>query len=294
MTYFHLSLNKIIASFTLVFCLIASGKTLANETVLEVAKIIEETYVLPEIAKKTALKLRSKVKAGDYKQLANDTKELAKALSKDMVEISNDQHMFIEFLGSKEEQKKQEQGFEDWWMDRAPSVNFGVTKVEILQGNIGYLKYTSFYPIEMATPALQAAMTMLKNTNGLILDLRRNGGGEESTAGALMATFLPEASEHPFYIEYRNKKITEELPKKLAWGRYDDAKKLVILVNDKSFSASEAVAFSLQEVGRATIVGKKSIGGAHMLDFNMISNGFSVGIPDRRPIGKNQGKTGKV
>src|SRR5207249_12047735 len=59
--------------------------------------------------------------------------------------------------------------------------NFGVQRVEILAGNVGYLNITSFYRPAEARDAVSGAMRMLRHADALILDLRANGGGSPDT-----------------------------------------------------------------------------------------------------------------
>ena len=55
--------------------------------------------------------------------------------------------------------------------------NFGIHRVERLDGNIGYLDLRRVPVPEIAGPAVTAAMELVAGTYALIIDLRRNGGG---------------------------------------------------------------------------------------------------------------------
>jgi C-terminal processing protease CtpA/Prc len=55
--------------------------------------------------------------------------------------------------------------------------NFGIHRVERLDGNIGYFDLRRLPPPENAGPAITAAMELVAWTYALIIDLRRNGGG---------------------------------------------------------------------------------------------------------------------
>lgn len=71
-------------------------------------------------------------------------------------------------------------GQDDWlmaWRADARSNGAGVREVRVLEGNIGYLRLSTFYPLDLARPKLAAAFTLLADTDGLVLDLRQNGGG---------------------------------------------------------------------------------------------------------------------
>lgn len=69
-------------------------------------------------------------------------------------------------------------GQDDWlmaWRADARSNGAGVREVRVLEGNIGYLRLSTFYPLDLARPRLVAAFTLLADTQGLVLDLRQNG-----------------------------------------------------------------------------------------------------------------------
>ena len=79
-------------------------------------------------------------------------------------------------------------------IDRAD--NFGFRKAEILPGGIGYLRFDSFsVPDRDAFAAAAAAMNFLANSEALIIDLRRNGGGAASMI-RFIAGYLFEENEH--------------------------------------------------------------------------------------------------
>jgi carboxyl-terminal processing protease len=122
---------------------------------------------------------------------------------------------------------------------------------------IGYIRITNF--TETTAPDMEKMLKDLemKGLNGLIVDLRDNTGGYLSAAAAVADMFITEGL------------IVKSQPR---WGipTYEAAKKrgthpnypLVVLINERSASASEIVAGALQDIKykRATIVGQRSYG----------------------------------
>jgi hypothetical protein len=49
---------------------------------------------------------------------------------------------------------------------------FGIASVERLPGNIGYVDLREFDPVEFVAPAYEAALSLLRGTDALILDLK--------------------------------------------------------------------------------------------------------------------------
>lgn len=67
--------------------------------------------------------------------------------------------------------------------------NRAFRKVEVLPGNIGYVKFDGFMPADVCAPNGVAAMGFVAHTGALILDLRDNGGGDPAMV-TFIATFL--------------------------------------------------------------------------------------------------------
>jgi carboxyl-terminal processing protease len=96
-----------------------------------------------------------------------------------------------------------------------------------------------------------------RGMKALILDLRNNDGGLMTQAVSLAERFLPKGKKIVSVqskIDEQRKDYFSSFEK--AWSRLP----LVILVNEKSASASEVFSGALQDYGRATLVGVKTFG----------------------------------
>ncbi len=137
----------------------------------------------------------------------------------------------------------------------------------ILKGEkkIGYIALPDFYTETENQNGLGCANDVAKeiiklkkdNIDGLILDLRSNGGGSIAEALDLAGIFIDEG---PLVIvRYRNSKPM--VLKDMNRGTVYDGP-LLILVNGQSASASEILAAVLQDYHRAIIVGSTTFGKA--------------------------------
>ena len=137
----------------------------------------------------------------------------------------------------------------------------------ILQGGrkVGYIPLPDFYtdynqsePNGLANDVAKEIVKMQKdNIEGLIIDLRFNGGGAIEEAIGLAGIFIDEG---PLFIQ----KFTNEKPqlvKDFNRGTIYNGP-LLIMVNCFSASASELVASVLQDYNRAVIVGSQTFGKA--------------------------------
>ena len=89
-----------------------------------------------------------------------------------------------------------------------------------------------------------------ENVEGLLIDLRNNGGGSLDTAIKIAGLFVDKGPV--VQIKYRNEApvIREDIDTKIQWTG-----SLVLLVNELSASASEIFAAAMQDYNRAVILG---------------------------------------
>jgi carboxyl-terminal processing protease len=142
-----------------------------------------------------------------------------------------------------------------------PSVSY-----RVLPSGFGYVKLTAFS--EALRSELLSAIVSLKDTPGMVLDLRGNGGGSAAMAQALVGAFFKEKtvigkattrSNEPVTLAFGAVKLIQL--ERVVPGRADAyAGKLVVLIDHGSASASEVVASALQSTKRAQIVGETSCG----------------------------------
>ncbi len=147
---------------------------------------------------------------------------------------------------------------------------------KVLPGNIGYVAISDFLNFDV-TKQLQAAIAKLKTKNikGLILDLRDNPGGLVTQAEGVADTFL---SKGDIYVTRgKSKKVNVEFAAGSQGSDYLGP--LVVLVNSSSASASEIVSSSLQENGRAKVIGEKTVGKGVADAPLPLSNGGQFQVP---------------
>jgi hypothetical protein len=76
-----------------------------------------------------------------------------------------------------------------------PRDNYGIKRVERLNGNVGYLRLDTFVPdTATAAPLLRSALALLSRTDALIIDLRTNPGGAAELNQLLISYLVPQRS----------------------------------------------------------------------------------------------------
>jgi carboxyl-terminal processing protease len=127
-----------------------------------------------------------------------------------------------------------------------------------VNSEIGYIKLDEFG--RNCSKAIENELKKMQNSGnlkGLILDLRDNGGGLLNEAVDIVGLFVGEdklvvslkgdGNQGPKNWKTTAPAIAPNLP-------------LIVLINDKSASASEVVSGSLQDLDRAVIIGQNSFG----------------------------------
>lgn len=136
-----------------------------------------------------------------------------------------------------------------------------VTAARLLDATTGYVRLSRFHAkageeVERAIKDLRG-----KGARRLILDLRGNPGGLVFAAVEISSLFLPRKSE-VFRTEGRHASASR------VYSTDDDGPfrelPLILLIDEGSASASEAVAGSLQDHDRALVLGRRSFGKALM------------------------------
>lgn len=241
------------------------------------AAAIESTYVDARKATQIAQAVRDWSGQGRYNGSCGDQKAFLSELNQNL--DAYDGHFHVEPI------KDESTAGDDWlmaWRAQAGPSNAGVREVKVLEGNVGYLRLTTFYPWDVAKPKLVNAFRLLDNTTGLILDLRQNGGGDATTASQVVRALLGEKPTSVQRIESREETKADPLP---ALDMPAFSGQVVVLVDRRSASASEFVAYALQAADRATIVGSRSAGAASMLDKPVaLPHGYQIHIPNARPV----------
>jgi hypothetical protein len=252
-------------------------------------KEMHQSYVFPEQAKKVEAVIRQHQKKGDYDAITSSAK-LSDTLTEHVFAQTKDKHLRLFYSA---------QPIPDMPKDRKPSAeeqaqrlagmksqNFGVERVERLPFNIGYLDLRAFAPAKDAAETLAAAMTLVANTDALIIDLRKNGGGDPATV-TLLASYLLDERTHMTDIYYRSGDRTEQMWSSdvVPGARFGQKKDVYVLTSKHTFSAAEDFSYALKGLKRITVVGETTGGGAHPGDIMRLNEHFAMFVPNGRSIG---------
>lgn len=161
---------------------------------------------------------------------------------------------------------------------------YGLFESKRLDGNIGYIYFSNFIPF--LNDRIKSAVESMLDTNGIIIDLRGNSGGDD-IVGVTMAGLFFEKSTRLLFSQTR--RGIDEFEYFARAGKSPYKGKVAILVDEYSKSASEQFAAAMQESGRAIVVGNKTPGEDLDGDLEDMPDGsillYAVGQP-RTPNGR--------
>ena len=252
----------------------ALRKELLNKLAVE----LETKYVVPETANKLAALVRAKQKDNAYKSITSPM-GLAQALTNDLFTVAHDKHLRV-YVSFSPPSAGPESGPTDEQLEQVRKENGGISRLEILDGNVGYMRVNGVPWVDGARPAIAAAFAFLHNSDALIIDNRTNGGGDPNTA-ALYISYLSEGE--PFItgsFHYREgNRVKDFWTTKLGDLSYGASKPVFVLTSNWTFSGGEGVAYDLQAQKRAVIVGETTAGGGTSPQRLSLGHQFMLAVP---------------
>lgn len=260
---------------------------LRDGTIDGIVRVLGEKYVFPDKAAAVARALRARRDRREYEAITTG-QALAAALTAHINEVLKDAHFHVSFsleplpVRAQADRPSAEELAERARLERM--VNGGFEKVERLPGNIGYIEVRSFAFSKRGSEAAAAAMSFVSETDALIIDIRRNGGGDPDMVAALSSYFFAEPV-HLNDLYFRPEDTTRQFWTFAAVSgkRYLD-REIYVLTSKRTGSAAEELAYNLKALKRATILGEVTWGGAHPGEEVRLNEHFSAFVPSGRAI----------
>ncbi|XP_053197983.1 retinol-binding protein 3-like [Scomber japonicus] len=175
-------------------------------------------------------------------------------------------------------------------------------KLDILEGNIGYLRIDHILGEEVAEKVgpllLDLVWNKILDTSALIFDLRYTSSGDISGVPYIVSYFTD--AEPVIHIDSVYDRPSDTTTKLLSMStllgeRYGVTKPLIILTSKNTKGIAEDVAYCLQKLKRASIVGEKTAGGSVKVDkFKVGESDFYVTVPTAKSINPITGSTWEV
>lgn len=242
-----------------------------------VAACVEERYVDADAGARLGAHLR----AGDFSGLSGAA--LADALTAALLEAVPDRHLAVRWS----DEPREPSAGSDWddpdylaayWSEQ-DLFNQGVVKVERLPGNVGLLQLFSLDEPEGTGAVVDAAFAVLARCDAVILDVRVSNGGAPSGVAYLVSHFLPAPARKLLDVVDRDGAVVEQsLTTPYVRTRFVD-QPAYVLVSGRTPSGAEELAYDLQALGRATIVGETTVGAANPVEQYVVTPHLLVRVP---------------
>ena len=154
-------------------------------------------------------------------------------------------------------------------------------KYQILSNNIGYMHYGDFGS-NIGEGNLDMILSYLAVCDGLVIDVRGNGGGFLMNVETLVGRFITEPI-HAGYISHKTGPGHDEFSEPYAYYfepaddyRIKFMKPIVVLANRASFSATNNFVSIMKMLPNVRVVGDTTGGGSGMPFTSELPNGWNV------------------
>ncbi len=273
------------ASLCITWPLLAQEKIDTKAMTEQIADMLEQHYVFPDVAEQAGNHILARQKSGAYDKMKIES-DLALALTQDLQSVTQDKHMRVHVRPAERAQMERE----DPLLARArrkldaSARNFGFEQVKRLDNNVGYVDMRYFAPVNMGGTAASAAMQFLQNADALIFDMRKNTGGSPGMV-QYVCSYLFDEKIHLNSLYWRRGNRTvdfwtlDELPGK----RMADVP-VYVLTSSRTFSGAEEFTYNLKTRERATIIGETTGGGANPGQTFFLNDTYGIFIPTGRAI----------
>ncbi|HEX9166141.1 MAG TPA: S41 family peptidase [Gemmatimonadales bacterium] len=246
------------------------------------AQLLVRRYVEADTGRLLADHLKARLRARSYDGL-DQPGQFAEAVTRDLRALNGDLHLGLRYVPG---------GLPAGGYGPDPvRQNFGITRAEVLEGNVGYLEISGFLGAPGYRDAVVEALQLLSRTDAMIIDLRRNGGGSGEMSHFVFSHFLG-ATPVPTIRVTRRPPGRTEVRQSLAivpGPRRTDVP-LFVLTSQGTASAAEEFSFVLRNQGRATIVGTRTAGAGHMVATAPVGHDFVVSVSITRVADPSTGQ----
>ena len=253
-----------------------------NAVLGKLASRLEADYAVPQTATKLAQAVRGKQRSDAYRDISC-APELARRLTEDLYAVAHDRHLRVNYsFGPVPQGLPRPPTAEE--IQQMRKLNGMIPELEILDGNVGYIRVNGVPPIAAARDAVAAGFAFVRRTDALIIDDRENHCGDPNTVSLYMSYL----SAGPPYVvntfHWRNGPIEQFKTTDLGELAYGARKPVFVLTSPETFSGGEELAYDLQVFKRGVVVGEVTGGGANPGGPESLGHQFVVNMPRGQAI----------
>jgi Peptidase family S41/N-terminal domain of Peptidase_S41 in eukaryotic IRBP len=261
-----------------------------------VQDLVRTHYVFPDVAERIAAGLDDL----DRTMLAGaDEAAQAETLSAALQSLNGDRHLRVRHYPDGVPPEDDEAAVLAWFAQLALEQGPGITEARRLEGNIGLLVVGPVIPPpELLAPAAVAAFSLLQGITRLVLDLRGCVGGVPESVALVVSHLTGDEPVHLQDLVARDGTVMTSTSTSQVSPRLATDMPIDVLTSARTFSGGEELAYDLQALGRAQVIGEITGGGAHPREAFDLTPTLQLHVPIARSInaitGTNWEGTGVV
>jgi len=250
---------------------------------------VERYYVFPDRAAIATKAIRNHMKHHDYDQITSSG-DFADTLTAHLQRAVHDLHLRVHYrfepIPPQTADGPPNESEQRAILEQERLRNFGFERVERMPGNIGYLDLRQFSGQPGAQATAVAAMNFLSNTDALIVDLRRNGGGSPNMIATILTYFVEDGDRLLFNTFYQRESNStkENWTSPYVPGPRYHGKPVYVLTGPRTASAAEEFAYDIETHKLGTVVGAVTAGGANPGGIFRLNENFAAFIATGRAI----------
>lgn len=251
-----------------------------RNTVQAVSELIRARYVFPDVAERVASHLQQQLNSGAYN--SSDPTAFSTRITEDLRRASGDLHLRVRYTEEPHIPEKPGDTIREQ-NDRAEHCRrsgYGIASLQRLEGDVAIMDIRELVEPELSRSAYEAALASIADASSLIIDLRKCVGGDPNTVALVCSNLVDEPTQ-------LSSIVPRAAPEEHFWAdpatypsRFGGKKPLFVVVANFTFSGAEMLAYDLQAMGRAVIVGEVTGGGANPCAFHWPSPNFSLLLPE--------------
>lgn len=272
------------------FFLAAAGPAPVDRDALidEVSGLVAQHYI--QEAKRAEI-IRS-LKAHRLSFSQNDPLQFARDVSTDFFVTSSDKHLKLIYDPVLHEALKHPVSHPSQMATpnlRAATRNYGVPEARLMDGNLGYIRISNFEGGHEAMRRVDAAFAFLSGADALILDLRGNGGGDADFVRYVQGYFF----ERPTLVmrfKDPGRADLQDSYSRQPQGVPRPGRPLVVLIDGRTASAAEDLAYSARAFGLGKLVGETTAGAAFTVSRFSVGEGYVLSVSTGKPVHPKTGE----
>jgi len=252
-------------------------------TVRTIADLVESRYVFADVGHEVAESLRAEA---PERWADVPAQELSETVTRHLLERTGDRHLRLRWTPEVRDQS----GEDDWedpeflaayWREQ-DYVNQGITRAEVLPGNVGLLVCQSLDEAEGTGHVVDAAMAFLGRCDALIVDVRESNGGAPSGVAYLISHLVDAPAKHLLDVIDREGRIVEQTWTTPFVRTRLHRQPVLVTTSARTPSGAEELTYDLQVMGRATVVGEPTVGAANPVQRVSVAPHLFLQLPTQR------------